>query len=252
MRTLPILNFRDLGGYQNNEGKKIKPQKIFRGASLEHLTYEDVKYMEEVLNIRYIFDLRDEQEALAAPDVHFPKSRYKRIGALRLSHQKFQGLDLGTLLKQKMTYEHIFLLKEYVQAGYREMAFSNLAYMQIFQALLKNDGNVYFHCTAGKDRTGIAAFLIMLALGVNEHDCFLEYLLSNKYLKSYNAVLQKKLHIPNEFKEQCSSLLYVEKENLELTKQAIFQRYISYEDFLQKEYQLDFSKREQLRSLYCI
>lgn len=63
------------------------------------------------------------------------------------------------------------------------MAFENPAYRRLFELLLRNDGNLYFHCTAGKDRTGVAGFLIMMALGMDEKDAVNEYLLSNQYLK---------------------------------------------------------------------
>lgn len=63
------------------------------------------------------------------------------------------------------------------------MAFDNPVYQRLFALLLQNDGNLYFHCTAGKDRTGGDGFLIMMALGMDEKDAVKEYLLSNQYLK---------------------------------------------------------------------
>ena len=63
------------------------------------------------------------------------------------------------------------------------MAFESPAYRRLFELLLRNDGNLYFHCTAGKDRTGVAGFLIMMALGMDEKAAVNEYLLSNQYLK---------------------------------------------------------------------
>ena len=63
------------------------------------------------------------------------------------------------------------------------MAFENPAYRRLFELLLRNDGNLYFHCTACNDRTGVAGFLIMMALGMDEKDAVNEYLLSNQYLK---------------------------------------------------------------------
>lgn len=65
------------------------------------------------------------------------------------------------------------------------MPFNNKAFDKLFKLLLKNDGSVYYHCSAGKDRTGIATFLIMMALDMNEEDAINEYLLSNKYLKNF-------------------------------------------------------------------
>ena len=73
------------------------------------------------------------------------------------------------------------------------MPFNNKAFDKLFKLLLKNDGSVYYHCSAGKDRTDIATFLIMMALDMNEEDAINEYLLSNKYLKNFiwNIMYQK-------------------------------------------------------------
>ena len=73
--------------------------------------------------------------------------------------------------------------------------------------LLRNDGYVYFHCTAGKDRTGVAGFLIMIALGMSEEDAIQEYLLSNIYLKESNDELCQQLQIPEKLREECRPLL---------------------------------------------
>ena len=50
------------------------------------------------------------------------------------------------------------------------MAFDNPAYHRLFELLLRDEGHIYFHCSAGKDRTGVSAFLIMIALGMSEED----------------------------------------------------------------------------------
>ena len=71
-------------------------------------------------------------------------------------------LIFGTMLQGEMTKEKYNYLMSYIKAGYKEMAFNNPAYHRLFELLLRNDGYVYFHCTAGKDRTGVAGFLIMI------------------------------------------------------------------------------------------
>ncbi len=76
------------------------------------------------------------------------------------------------------------------------MPFGNPAYQRLFNLLLENDGNIYFHCTAGKDRTGVAGFLIMMALGMSEEDGVKEYMLSNQCLGQENAHLAAQLNIP--------------------------------------------------------
>ena len=80
----------------------------------------------------------------------------------------------------------------------------------MFELLLKDDGHVYFHCSAGKDRTG-SVLLIMIALGMSEEDAIDEYLLSNEYLHFLEG-FYKEHHIPKMFRKYCDPLLMDSKE----------------------------------------
>ena len=131
------------------------------------------------------------------------------------------------------------------------MAFNNPAYHLLFELLLRNDGYVYFHCTAGKDMTGVAGFLIMIALGMSVEDAIQEYLLSNIYLKESNDELCQQLQIPEKLREECRPLLYVQRELIEIMIQSIRVKYRSYDEFLLQEYNFDNEKRRRLKEIYC-
>ena len=153
MRELKIRNFRDVSGYQNQDGQVMKKNKIFRGASLDQITFDDALYMEKELGIHYILDYRDEKESLMSQDIVFPNAIYERIAALQVKEATDEGFDFGSMLQGEMTLEKLKFLLSYVSEGYKTMAFDNPAYHKLFELLLRNDGHVYFHCTAGKDRT---------------------------------------------------------------------------------------------------
>lgn len=57
-----------------------------------------------------------------------------------------------------------------------------MAYKRLFAHLAAGEVPIVFHCTAGKDRTGVAAMLILPSLGVSEEDALYDYLLTNVYL----------------------------------------------------------------------
>ena len=251
MRELKIRNFRDVSGYKNKYGETMKPNKIFRGASLDAISLDDAKYMEDQLGIRYILDYRDEQEAMLAKDIDFPNAQYERISALTIKEHTDNGFDFGKMLEGKMTPDKLKFLIQYIREGYQTMAFDNPAYHRLFELLLRDEGHIYFHCSAGKDRTGVSAFLIMIALGMSEEDAIEEYMLSNEYLHDFIEDFYKQHHIPKIFRKYCDPLLLVEKENIMLTIQSIKERYTSYDEFLEKEYDLDEKKRELLRRIYC-
>ena len=129
------------------------------------------------------------------------------------------------------------------------MAFANPAYQRLFDLLLQDDGNLYFHCTAGKDRTGVAGFLIMMALGVEEEDAIQEYLLSNTYLKQGDDEFAMLLNSSEEKKQLFVPLLGVQEEFIRLTIRSIKEAYTSYDEFFLREYKLDQEKRNRLAEL---
>lgn len=243
-----IRNFRDVSGYVNRYKETMKANRIFRGASLDQVTDAELEYMANELNIKYILDYRDEQEAKLAMDRLHPKMEYIRIGAMPSNGK---GFDFGHMIQQGFNKELLQQMNAYLKLGYAQMPFDNPAYHKLFELLLKNDGNVYFHCSAGKDRTGVSAFLIMMALGVSTEDAIAEYLHSNDYLKQGKEELAKLLGIPSELESLCDPLLFVQKESIQCTIDAIQDKYSSYDEFLLKEYGLDQEKRKQLREYYC-
>lgn len=251
MKDLKIKNFRDVSGYKNKYGETMKRNCIFRGGPLDRITPEMAAYMEEELGIRYILDYRDEQEAKLAEDVKFPNALWERIPALRVKQAEKEGFDFGAMMQGEMTAEKLDFMGDYIREGYKGMAFDNPAYHRVFELLLRNDGHIYFHCSAGKDRTGVCAFLIMMALGMDEEDGVKEYLLSNEYLHAENEALFEMLHVPEEGRKKCEVLLYVQEENLRCTIASIKEKYQDYDEFLEKEYGIDEAKREQLRAMYC-
>ena len=224
---------------------------IFRGGALDKLTIKEQNHFVDHLKIKYILDFRDEAEASLAPDKQHENILYERISALKMQSHDQYGFDFGTMLQGEMTKEKYNYLMSYIKAGYKEMAFNNPAYHRLFELLLRNDGYVYFHCTAGKDRTGVAGFLIMIALGMSEEDAIQEYLLSNIYLKERNDELCQQLQIPEKLREECRPLLYVQRELIEIMIQSIRVKYRSYDEFLLQEYNFDNEKRRRLKEIYC-
>lgn len=249
--NMNIRNFRDISGYKNQDGKIMKKNMIFRGGALNHITHEQAEYLENILGVRYILDFRDEKEAEMAKDYSFSLAYYEQISALRVQKHNDKGFDFENIVREKMDERQFQHILEYLKEGYQTMAFGNPAYQRLFELMLKNDGNIYFHCTAGKDRTGIAGFLIMIALGMDEKDAVNEYLLSNRYLKQGADDLARQLNIPEEYRRMCEPLLGVQEEFICLTIDAIKRKYIDYDNYLENEFQLDREKRNRLIEIYC-
>jgi protein-tyrosine phosphatase len=246
-----INNFRNVKGYINKDNKKLKANMIFRGGALNRLIPDEINYFEKKLNIRYVLDFRDQNEAEKDPDIIGNRINYERISALQLQDERFQGFDFGKELSKHLSLTQIDYLSQYLLDGYKNMPFNNNAFDKLFKLLLKNDGSVYYHCSAGKDRTGIATFLIMMALDMNEEDAINEYLLSNKYLKNFIDQFYLEHNVSKEFQKLADKLLYVREENILLAINAIKCKYQSYDDYFEKEYNLTKEKRKLLKAIYC-
>jgi protein-tyrosine phosphatase len=172
-RLLPLeggSNFRDVGGYPAAGGKHVRWGMIYRTAATPLLTDADYRYVAG-LGITSVVDLRSIEERQIIPD-QLPA----RLGA-RYFANDYPASALFSRLSQKTApgtdlYAAIISL-------YRTWP-TSLApqYRKIFEQLLRHDGAVSYHCSAGQDRTGVATALVLSALGVPRDVILQDYNLS--------------------------------------------------------------------------
>ena len=166
-------NVRDLGGYPAAEGRRVQFGKVFRSASLAALTDGDVAALAEA-GIRTICDLRGELERQRAP------SRLTGVTTHALCIEPSLRPSLSELLATgTVTGEDVMALMRGAYTAYA-LEWSH-RYRALFDLLLDEDAPpLLFHCTAGKDRTGFGAALILAALGVDEAVVLEDYLATNR------------------------------------------------------------------------
>ena len=170
-----VTNFRDLGGYRTAAGESVKWRTIFRSDTLSSLSDADV---EKVcgLGVNTAVDLRYGDERQAEP------SRF-------LGHDQVEVLELGLDQRPGVSFLDSFEAapitaaeaKAYLTENYRNYPFLYAGgYGTLLRRLSAGD-RVIVHCTAGKDRAGTAAALVLTALGVPRETVFEDYLLTNAY-----------------------------------------------------------------------
>ena len=177
-RHLPMVggyNFRDLGGLPGVDGKRIAWGKLFRSDDLKHLTREDQEYLASI-PVKTVVDFRAPKEAAAAPDrLPAPETRYLHCPILP-----------GTINTDKVTAGRIAMGEAFMTNLYSQLVSDAhiIATYALFFRQIQNlkELPLLFHCSAGKDRTGVAAALILLALGVDKQTVFADYVASNAYL----------------------------------------------------------------------
>jgi protein-tyrosine phosphatase len=175
-RFIPIpgtLNFRDFGGYLTSDGNRVRRGLLFRCGALNQVPDDAYQQFSE-LDIGVICDLRrDEELELSPTPDHKPFNCQVRI-----------PIDPGSSIHLRESFENpdhthedrILFMKEITREIARDHV---IEYTRLFDELLNANNGFLLHCTAGKDRTGFGAAMILFALGVSEEDIFDDYLLTN-------------------------------------------------------------------------
>jgi len=174
-RHIPLQgasNFRDLGGYSGHGGRAVRWRVLFRSDHLARLSAADQGQL-QALKISRSFDFRGAQESQAQSYVLLHSRRH----SLPIEPTLLQYLQAQVQSGRSVTASDA---AEAMHATYRGFVLHNSdRFADLFAHLLADDAPFVFHCTAGKDRTGLAAALILSALGVSQDDILQDYMLTN-------------------------------------------------------------------------
>jgi protein-tyrosine phosphatase len=231
-------NMRDLGGIVNKDGKSVVWGKVYRSGELGKLTDSDVKYLES-MDIDNIIDFRFEEEFTESPDrlpegvnyISLPVEdslMHRSVMTKWLLSNNAEGFD--TLL---IYWNKLFVTK--FQNEYKE-----------YFNILEEGKTTLFHCTAGKDRAGLAAALFLYALDVDEETIMANYLKSNDYLKELN---QKTVDYVNSMGlngELLWPVLLVKEEYLRAAINTIDSEYGGMDNYLKNILDVDVDKLKEL------
>lgn len=176
-----IANFRDLGGYPTADGREVKWGVLYRAGNLAESTDADLRALEK-LNLKTLIDFRSAAEKAEEPN-HLPdptdftvieiptlddgnQAMVKEITE-RIETGNFEGFDPnGLMLEANRQFASTFTPQ----------------FRQFLETVLQADGApVLWHCTAGKDRTGFAAAILLRILGVPQEVVMQDYLDSKQH-----------------------------------------------------------------------
>ena len=174
--TEGIHNLRDYGGYATTDGGRVKTGLLFRSG--QHIEASDLDLEKlQTLDIRTIIDFRGLSERSS-----FPCRRHDDFAADVIAYDgetTSSPPHEGGWDKTDMTAE---MARQRMIAVYTRMPVNPAMidmFSRYFQALEERDGASLIHCFAGKDRTGVAASLLLHVLGVHRDDVVAEFLLTN-------------------------------------------------------------------------
>lgn len=176
-------NTRDIGGYQTGDMRTIRWRQIIRSENLSRLTASDFEKLEEI-GIKTVIDLRTDREHEQAPTewlgdnpptfYHFP------IGD---AHNDWFNAQRRLMRRKNFTEEQAL---EHMVEGYRMIAEEGPRSFHNLMDVVLDQSNwpVLVHCSAGKDRAGVATALILEALGVDRETIMQDFLLTNEVGRS--------------------------------------------------------------------
>ncbi len=228
-------NFRDLAAHV--KGVPVRRGTLYRSDHLGSLDTADAAQI-QALGITRVLDFRGVDERTAA--------------ACRLPDVTVHSLAIEPTIVQKLNdllaAGHALTATEvaaHMQDTYRGFVLHNThRFAEFFGHLLASDEPTVFHCTAGKDRTGFAAALLLRALGTSESEVMHDYMLTNELL-AFPEVSRHGLP-----RDVMAVLWRVQPEFLQAAYEEVDRSYGSLENYFRDGLQLHESERAQLKRVY--
>jgi len=234
------VNFRDLGGYPAGEGRRTRWERVYRADNLAGLTEGDLARL-DALGLRTLIDFRLPIERQMSPNRLPPGSSIRQA---ELGFMPAGTLDMLRAVKSgALAADEI---ERRVIAQYRLFCVDHVEeYRQTFAIALDADSYpLLMHCTSGKDRTGFAAALLLMALGVERETVLEDYSLSNLYRRHVPQLLG-----PKTSEEVVALLMAAQPKYLEAAFDEIDRVHGSFDDFLDAALGVDDSARLRLVEL---
>ena len=245
-------NFRDMGGLACKDGKVIRSGKLIRSASLFDLS-DDGKKMLDNLQIDTVLDLRSNEEVANKPD-YVP-------GGSTYSHRPvFDNKDFDLVVVSREQTARVLALKgdgidemrRQKYMVYAAMPFAKHTWTHLFECMDRGE-TILFHCSEGKDRTGMAAAVIEYCLGRSLSQIAEEYLLSNEYVKWHNRKTQFLLLMLRKEKHLRDVIQFCETVDMHQFNAALtsaLKDYDDFDDFLLHEYNITAERKAHWQTLY--
>lgn len=251
-RRLPLegsKNFRDLGGYETVDGRTVRWGRLYRSDDLASLTDADHAYLERI-GIKLICDFRSEQERISLPSKEINARGWSTVNLTVQSG----GMDPAVLRRKIRTGGVVGLeMERILQTAYRSYVTDYAdEWAAMFERIADPDNlPAVLHCTAGKDRTGFASALVLLALGVPREIVYEDYLLTNAYLENFRRFVLRWTPLYSFFRTSTDDLLPLleaRRVYLETSLATIDAVYGSLDAYLERELGVDEKRRAALRA----
>lgn len=257
-----VENARDLGGYKTRDGRRVKFGKLLRTGELTDLSSTDAKKLQNKYHVKKVVDFRSYRNILThGQDKELPGAEHSHYpySSLRNFVLSEAGANLTDDILQDLVRRDFDgrLVRAYYKEGYSSIYLTEDGIRMIrgfFDELLDAKGDtVLFHCVHGKDRTGNAAMLLLMALGVDKETAIADFMLTNDYFaderqKDYDRA--DKLTKNKTIAKDMSYLNGVSRDWIENSYDTIETHYGSVDNFLKNTIGLSKKDIQKLQKAY--
>lgn len=236
-----MQNLRDLGGYFTKEKKQVKWGKIFRSGDLSEITSRDHKIIES-LGIKTIIDFRGVEEYTNSPDLYTATNMYHLpIASGNRSYIRDKILN-GTFYRGDAILFTQDMYKTMIEKYPEE-------YARFFDILSdKNNYPILYHGFLGKDRTGLASYFLLRALGISDDANEDDYMMSNLYI-SEQMVMGEARYLPEQMQEAATVVCKADIRYLKYAISCMKKKSGSVDKYMEKELKLTEAKKQKLREI---
>ncbi|GHT61544.1 tyrosine phosphatase [Bacteroidia bacterium] len=240
-----LTNFRDFGGYYNENNLQTQWGKLYRSSSLNYATTIDMKFL-SALKIKTVIDFRSDDEKFKDP-YRYNASQTFNLPLRENPHSTFFFYD--KILSKRMRKNDVIIAQQDNLAFVME---HNADYFeQMFDILAdKTNYPIVFSCALGKDKTGVAAALILSALSVDREQIISDFLLSNR-LTDYDFFLPnlEVYYSDVDVQETMTAMLSSHQEVITYILDRVTKQCGSMDKFLENELKLSPQKRAKLKEI---
>jgi protein-tyrosine phosphatase len=176
-RHIPLpgtYNIRDLGGYATRMGRQTRWHRLLRADSPHNLSAEARDELLK-LGVNTVIDLRNADELEQSPN---PFANHD--GVKYLNVPLFAGLSRAGTQPSSL-----------IQIYQTALEHSQIEFRTVLRQVAESDGVTLFHCTAGKDRTGLIAALVLGTLEVSDEQIIEDYALTSSYIQPLLETLRE-------------------------------------------------------------
>jgi protein-tyrosine phosphatase len=191
-----VPNFRDLGGYRTRDGRAVAWRRLFRSAALHFMSRLDMARLKEDIHPRAVIDLRTPRDSIKQREI----SLLGEMGA-RYHNVPFRPDSPEYLKQEAELFRGATDLGELYLYRIRQLEFGKRLVDSLELIADRNNHPLVFHCSVGKDRTGVLAAMLLAASGVIDEDVIHDYTFSAPFTPAIRERMRSDPAVSPEVKE---------------------------------------------------